>query len=102
MSPGSKNLYPPEQLPENKAEWLAREPDEYESTLRAYLYRLLQLVVPLGSRVSLTYRLVAPVSKTTSAPAAQLMFYHIFIRGGDHPVMMAVGEVIFWEASQSA
>jgi hypothetical protein len=30
---------------------------------------LLQSAVPLGSRVSLTYRLGAPVSKTTSAPA---------------------------------
>jgi hypothetical protein len=29
---------------------------------------LLQSPVPLGSRVSLTYRLVAPISKTTSAP----------------------------------
>jgi hypothetical protein len=30
---------------------------------------LLQSAVPLGSRVSLTYRLAAPVSKTTSKPA---------------------------------
>jgi hypothetical protein len=43
---------------------------------------LLQSAVPLGSRVSLTYRLVAPVSKTTSAPATPWRAYHIFMRGG--------------------
>lgn len=31
---------------------------------------LLQSAVPLGSRVSLTYRLAAPVSKTTSGLAS--------------------------------
>jgi hypothetical protein len=44
---------------------------------------LLQSAVPLGFRVSLTYRLVAPVSKTTSKPALPPELYHIFIRGGE-------------------
>jgi hypothetical protein len=44
---------------------------------------LLQSAVPLGSRVSLTYRLVAPVSKTTSAPTTPWQAYHIFMGGGE-------------------
>jgi hypothetical protein len=44
---------------------------------------LLQSAVPLGSRVSLTYRLAAPVSKTTSKPAVYPELYHIFMRGGE-------------------
>lgn len=44
---------------------------------------LLQSAVPLGSRVSLTYRLTAPVSKTTSKPAAYPELYHMFMRGGE-------------------
>ena len=44
---------------------------------------LLQSAVPLGSQVSLTYRLVAPASKTTSAPATPCQAYHIFMRGGE-------------------
>ena len=46
---------------------------------------LLQSAVPLGSRVSLTSRLAAPVSKTTSKPAVYPEVYHIFMRGGDYP-----------------
>jgi len=44
---------------------------------------LLQSAVPLGSRVSLTYRLAAPVSTTTSAPATPWQAYHMFMGGGE-------------------
>jgi len=37
-----------------------------------------------GLRVRLPVRLRAPMSKTTSGPAAQLWLYHMFMRGGDH------------------
>src|SRR4029453_8309574 len=37
-----------------------------------------------GLRVRLLDRLVAPVSQTTSGPAAQLELYHMFMGGGDH------------------
>ena len=44
---------------------------------------LLQSAVALDSRISLTDRLAAPVSKTTSAPATPCQAYHMFTRGGE-------------------
>jgi hypothetical protein len=41
------------------------------------------LAVPAGIRVRLLVRLAAPLSKTTSGPAAQPMFYYIFMGDGD-------------------
>jgi hypothetical protein len=43
---------------------------------------LLQSAVPLGSRVSLTYRLAAPASNRSSKPALPPEWSHIFMRGG--------------------
>ena len=64
-----------------KKQRLAWIPETSDADVRA---QRRQLAVPAGIRVRLLDRLGAPVSKTTSGPAAQLELYHIFMGGGDH------------------
>jgi hypothetical protein len=63
-----------------KGQRLAGIPDTSDPDVRAHGR---QWAVPAGIRVRLPVRLAAPLSKTTSGPAAQLEFYHIFMGGGD-------------------